>query len=395
MNKKLAFKILFTGLILSNFTFANTALADTDYTNPKYTQNTQIPSLNEFSDAINHYRAKREKYPTFEPNQFVEIADNILLLQHENGGFLVNYDPTKIFTPSEISELTKAKTENSASFDNRNIYSQINYLMEVYEITSEAKYRQAAINAIDFTIKNQFENCGGWPHSIPFTQSYHNKITIADEVLSGNVNNMRLIANAKYPYKKLPHSVKLRAKKSLNKADECILRLQIWQNGKLTGWAGQYENDTLLPSMGRKFELPSIASQESVEIIRYLMSIENPSQAQINAINCAILWLKESAIKGQKLETFKLESPIEFQYHKIDFDRRIVPDETAPLLWARFYDLKDNSIILANRDSIRVDSYEKIHIERRTGYNWYGNWPLKLIEIEYPKWQKHHDQNNK
>ncbi|MEO9031633.1 MAG: hypothetical protein ABI285_00205 [Ginsengibacter sp.] len=24
--------------------------------------------------------------------------------------------------------------------------------------------------------------------------------------------------------------------------------------------------------------------------------------------------------------------------------------------------------------------------ERRTGYGWYGYWPEKLIDIEYPKW---------
>ena len=139
--------------------------------------------------------------------------------------------------------------------------------------------------------------------------------------------------------------------------------------------------------MGRKFELPSIVSQESVEILHYLMNIEKPNKDQILAIESGIAWLKKSSIKGQRLETFKLENKQEFQYHNVDFDRRIVKDENAPLLWARFYDLNDNSIVLANRDSIRVDAYDKINIERRTGYNWYGYWPQKLIDTDYPKWK--------
>ncbi len=202
-----------------------------------------------------------------------------------------------------------------------------------------------------------------------------------------NAQNLRNISTGKFPFSSIDKTTKANALSALNKADSCLLRLQIRQNGVLTGWAGQYDKDSLQPSMGRKFELPSIVSQESVEILHYLMNIEKPSKAQVLAIESGIAWLKKSAIKGQRLETFKLENKQEFQYHNIDFDRRIVKDENAPLLWARFYDLNDNSIILANRDSIRVDAYDKINIERRTGYNWYGYWPQKLIDIDYPKWK--------
>lgn len=348
----------------------------------------KTPSLEQFNDAINHYRSKKAKYPNYSDGEYIKIADNIILLQHENGGWEENYDPTKIFTQDEINQFIQDKSKNSGSFDNRNIYSQITYLMNVYEITKDIKYKNAAINGINFTINNQYKNCGGWPHTLPATQSYHDKITIADEVFSGNAQNLRNISTGKFPFSSIDKAIKANALSALNKADSCLLRLQIKQNGILTGWAGQYDKDSLQPSMGRKFELPSIVSQESVEILHYLMNIEKPNKEQIIAIESGIAWLKKSAIKGQRLETFKLENKQEFQYHNIDFDRRIVKDENAPLLWARFYDLNDNSIILANRDSIRVDAYDKINIERRTGYNWYGYWPQKLIDIDYPKWKK-------
>ena len=83
------------------------------------------------------------------------------------------------------------------------------------------------------------------------------------------------------------------------------------------------------------------------------------------------------------------EAPAEqFQYHSTTKDRRLVADPTASGLWARFYDLKDNSVVLATRDSRRVARYEDIPRERRTGYDWYGNWPRKLLDRDYPKWQK-------
>jgi PelA/Pel-15E family pectate lyase len=64
-----------------------------------------------------------------------------------------------------------------------------------------------------------------------------------------------------------------------------------------------------------------------------------------------------------------------------------VQDANAPRMWGRFYDLKDNSVVLANRDSVRVKQYSEITHERRTGYGWYGLWPEKLLSTEYPAWQ--------
>ena len=65
-------------------------------------------------------------------------------------------------------------------------------------------------------------------------------------------------------------------------------------------------------------------------------------------------------------------------------------DPTASGLWARFYDLKDNSAVLATRDSRRVARYEDIPRERRTGYEWYGSWPERLLSKEYPQWKASH-----
>ena len=63
-----------------------------------------------------------------------------------------------------------------------------------------------------------------------------------------------------------------------------------------------------------------------------------------------------------------------------------LPGLAVPL-WARFYDLADNSIVLANRDGKRVATYDQIARERRTGYDWYGDWPARLLAEELAAWR--------
>ena len=65
-------------------------------------------------------------------------------------------------------------------------------------------------------------------------------------------------------------------------------------------------------------------------------------------------------------------------------------DPTASGLWARFCDLKDNSAVLATRYSRRVARYEDSPRERRTGSEWYGSWPERLLSKEYPQWKASH-----
>jgi PelA/Pel-15E family pectate lyase len=158
------------------------------------------------------------------------------------------------------------------------------------------------------------------------------------------------------------------------------------QGETLAGWAGQYDPVTLQPMGGRSFELPGMVSEETVAILRYLMSIEAPSPEIIASVKGGAAWLARVKIEGVRLETVKLDQSTEYRFHDADFDRRLVEDPGAPPLWARFYDLEDNSVVLANRDGIRVERYDQIDPERRTGYSWYGTWPAKLVQKEYPRW---------
>jgi PelA/Pel-15E family pectate lyase len=41
-------------------------------------------------------------------------------------------------------------------------------------------------------------------------------------------------------------------------------------------------------------------------------------------------------------------------------------------------------------DGIKKATLTEIEIERRTGYSWYGNWPLGFIGSEYTAWKTKH-----
>lgn len=370
---KAALRALFTaGAVL---TFAGAALAETP-----------LP-LDGFHDAIHHWQMKRgQDYPRHDPADTRAIADNLLLLQRDHGGWVQNRDPLQVLTPADVEALRAEKAETGGSFDNRNVYTQIEYLMGAHARLGDVRYLDGAQRGLDYLLANQMQSCGGWPHTVPPQSAYQGRITVADEVFSGPLSLLRSIAEARAPLDGFDEETREQAAAALAHGEACLLKLQVRQGETLAGWAGQYDPVTLQPMGGRSFELPGMVSEETVAILRYLMSIETPSPEIIASVKGAAQWLERVKLTGVRLETVTIDQTAEYQFHDADFDRRLVEDPGAPPLWARFYDLEDNSVVLANRDGIRVERYDQIDPERRTGYSWYGTWPAKLVAREYPRW---------
>jgi len=112
------------------------------------------------------------------------------------------------------------------------------------------------------------------------------------------------------------------------------------------------------------------------------MKIKNPSPEIKQSINSAVEWFKKSAIKGYDFVIIKDEK----QYAR-GTDGILVP-KAGSVLWARFYNMETNKPFFTGKDGIARDSVSQIENERRVGYVWYGRWPEKLIDEEYPKWLK-------
>lgn len=345
-------------------------------------------SVSGFDDAVHHWQLKRgSDYPRHAEGDVRAIADNLLLMQRDHGGWIQNRDPLQVMSAGDVTQLLAEKGESQGSFDNRNIFTQIEYLMGAFALTGEPQYREGAARGLDYLLRYQFETCGGWPHSVPAQAVYQSRLTVADEVFSGPLTLLRRISEARAPFDAFDAGTRATAKAALARGEDCLLRLQVRQGDTLTGWAGQYDPETLAPMGGRTFELTAIVSQETVAILDYLMSIESPSPEVIASVTGAADWLRAVQIDGWRLETVQLDTVQSYPYHNADFDRRLVEDPGAPPLWARFYDIADNTPVLANRDGVRVARYDQVDPERRTGYNWYGNWASTLLDRDYPEWR--------
>ena len=351
-------------------------------------------NLDGFYDVIKHWddRTGENAVPNYQPHQIDKIADNLLLYQRDSGGWPTNKHPLRIVSAKERAQILQNKRLSDASFDNRNIYPQIEYLSEAFQQTGNEKYHDAALRGIRYTLDRQYPN-GGWAHSPDRTErAYYRHITIADEVMPGVLGFLRKVASGQQPYAYIDSDLRQQVSSALSRGDSLLLKLQVKMNGKLTGWAGQYHEETLQPVRGRTYELPGILAWETVPVLEYLMSIDEPSPEVIAAIHGGAEWLNTVKLNGFRIDEVAIKGE-RFEYHAATHDRVVVPDPDAKPIWARFYDLETNKPFLANRDGKRVAQLSDVDIERRTGYSWYGYWPDNLLSTSYPQWnQKHNEQ---
>jgi PelA/Pel-15E family pectate lyase len=148
-------------------------------------------------------------------------------------------------------------------------------------------------------------------------------------------------------------------------------------DGRRTAWCAQHDERTFAPAAARAFEPVSLSGSETAGLVRFLMTVEQPSTEVVDAVNAAVTWLDSVKLAGLRVATVQTpEGP----------DRVVVEDAAASPLWARFYEIGTNRPIFTGRDGMVRFGYAEIERERRVGYAYYGNWPARLIERDYPAW---------
>ncbi len=230
------------------------------------------------------------------------------------------------------------------------------------------------MKGLDYLLKAQYPN-GGWPQFYPDLSGYYKHITYNDDAMIGVMKLLRDVADAKPVYAFVDEARRARAASAVEKGIECILKTQVVVNGKRTVWCAQHDEVTLAPAAARSYELVSLSGGESVGIVRFLMSIKDPSPAVVEAIESAIAWFEQSQLKGIK-------------WVDNGSDRVVVQDPGAGPIWARFYEIGTNRPIFVGRDGVVKYSVAEIEHERRTGYNWYVDAPAKLLKKDYPAWRE-------
>ena len=336
-----------------------------------------------FHDGIEHYQLEQEdlSYPRYDTGQIVQIAENLILYQSADGGWPKNLDWLRVVTVEEAIKEMQPRLQLGSTLDNRNIQPQIRYLAGVYQQTGLARYRAAAEKGIDYIINSQRDS-GGWRGADV------EAITFNDDVTVGALELLREVAVGQSPFAWVDTRHRERAQAATKKGLDCILNTQFKHDGKLTVWGQQHDHQTLKPSGARKWELPSLSAWESVGVVEFLMSYDQPEPRVREAVQSAVKWFDDAKITGLRIERRPLAKPYRVNRRIVAADVVEVKDPAAPPIWARYYDLKNMKPMFVQRTGEILERFDQIVEERRDGYDWYGYWPAEVLKLKYPAWQK-------
>ena len=313
----------------------------------------------------------------FQSDEARKIADSVLLYQSPQGGWPKNTNLAR--TPKSPKDVPQPDDHFANSLDNEATTLPLQFLARMTHATGEAKYRESFLRGLDYLFAAQYPN-GGWPQFWPLRKGYYSHITYNDDAMIRVMTLLRDVAEGKEPYEFVPARHRKKAAAAVDRGIDCILKTQVRQNGKLTAWCAQHDVETCEPVWARDFEPPSLSGGESVGIVRFLMSIEDPSDEVVAAIEGAVDWLREVQMHGWRIDEVKNPDG--------RVERKLVADPNAPPIWARFYELETNRPLYVDRDSVYRYDYNEISYERRSGYWYHGDWAASLLEHNYPAWKK-------
>ena len=306
------------------------------------------------------------------------IAASIIQYQVPEGGWAKNTDMS---APPPGSYQTLSTNERAPTIDNGATTTQLQFLARVATAANDETARAAFYHGFDYLIAAQYPN-GGWPQFFPLRQGYYTHITYNDDAMVDVLAVLRDTTQKKAPFGFVDAPRRGQAAAAVERAIACILRTQIKQDGKLTGWCAQHDEITFAPAWARNFEPPSISGNETVGLVRFLMSVKQPTPEIVAAVEEAVAWLESVRVRGLRIAT--TPGP------EGQKDRRAVADPAATDLWARFYELGTNRPIFVGRDRITRFDFNAIERERRVSYAYFGIWPATLLARDYPRWRAKH-----
>ena len=340
----------------------------------------QVPSTMLLQDGIHLWNLlhPNRSYMRYAETDYEKIADNLIAYQNLDGGWLKNIEWLGVLNSDSV-KATLNDFEKQSTLDNRNTFSQIEYLADTYVLTNKLKYRLAVEKGLDYLLDTQKENGGwrGWDVDA---------VTFNDDVTTGALELCRNILQGDKSFLWLDQKYLDKIKIAYTRGINLILKTQYIQNGVKTVWAQQYDNVTLEPVKARSFELPGLTAWESSNIVLLLMGIENPSNEIIQAVHDAVNWFKKSAINGIRIQQIALNKD-KIINQEYPYDNVVVEDVNAKPIWSRYYELSDNKPFMVKRSGEKVWKLADVNAERRTGYDWYGYWPQEVLD-NYPKWLK-------
>ena len=318
------------------------------------------------------------------------VADTIVSFQTPAGGWGKNVDrsgPPRLrgqyYVPVEhLPAFARGDIQADESWnyvgtiDNNATTSELRFLARVQAALpgpEGAPYRAALLKGIRYLLAAQFPN-GGWPQVYPLQGGYHDALTYNDDAFAQVATLLAHVGARQGDYAFVPARLAAEAANAARRAVTLVLDTQVIVDGKRTVWGQQHDALTLAPAGARNFEPVALSSDESADLLIFLM--EQPRTPRIEAaVRAGAVWLRAQAIYG-------------FAWKKAeDGNRRLIAAPGTGPLWSRYYDIRTFKPIFGDRDRSIHDDVNELSPERRNGYSWYNAGPTRALAA-YAKWER-------
>lgn len=290
------------------------------------------------------------------------IADRVVNWQTPTGGWVKTGDYSRRREPKDDHH----DAWSFGTFDNDSTIYELRYLALVSTAAESsvpaarvAAWRDGFFRGLDYVLAAQYPN-GGFPQIYPLVGWYHDAITYNDDAMEHIVELLRDISARQAEFAFVPPVLASEAGRRVERGIQCFLASQLaGVDGHRGVWPQQLDALTLQPCAARNFEPISECSLESSHLVKFLMTIPNPSPAVVTAIEDAMTWFPAHAL------------------HNVIWDRNdtkgsgLVPKPGAPDLWARFYEIGTGKPLFGDRDRTIHYVFGELSNERRKGYGWY------------------------
>ncbi|RCW46371.1 pectate lyase [Paenibacillus prosopidis] len=324
----------------------------------------------------NPYRVpyQTEPYYSSDPVKNIKQADYLLSWQMENGAWFKNMREkySRAWDGQEAkSDWYSSQHGYIGTIDNNATTNEILFLTVMYKETGDERYKDSVLRGFEYLLEAQYPS-GGWPQAYPARGNYSDYVTFNDNAMIRVMNVLTMVSKKQYPYNSDVASDELivRINEALGAGLNYILKSQIKVEGNLTAWCAQHDPVTYTPMGARSYEHPSISGSESVGVVKYLISLPNPSPEVKEAIGGALHWLDQVKLEGVK-------------YVSGDPQGQYFYEDPSSTTWYRFYQIGTNLPIFSGRDGVIKHNILEIEQERRDGYRWAGEWPKKLLEVAH------------
>jgi PelA/Pel-15E family pectate lyase len=305
------------------------------------------------------------------------IADRVVERQSAAGAWPKGNDYTK---PTPPAETGAHDVWSGGTLDNDATTWELRFLALANAAAAEparsAAWREAFLRGVRYLFAAQYPN-GGFPQIYPLVGGYHDAITFNDDAMVQALELLRDIGDGKPEFDFVPAELRAECAPRVARGVACILATQLRDaQGARTVWCQQHDALTLKPCAARNFEPVAACTNESASLVRFLMSLPQPSADVRAAITGAVAWFRRVAQPG-------------VAWSRADGVGALVARPGAAPLWARMYELGTDKPIFGDRDRTIHYDVAELSTERRAGYAWYGAWPAAAL-AEFPAWQAQH-----